>query len=125
MFHKKEEAIKHAFTMRINIERDLYQMEIPTGYDRVSVMTIEQARSEKKSLHFVGSHEECQSIATTYYKEKYDEYLTSSEKEKRWDYHHMQIKSNIIFQPKHTILQLFGGNGQYSFACFSDVAFEA
>jgi preprotein translocase subunit SecA len=80
--------------------------------------------NKKKTVSYVSSQEEVHTIASSYYKQQYDEYLTTQEKTKSWDYEHMKIACNMTFRPDCTILQMSGTPSQNSYVCFANLKLE-
>jgi len=122
LYRSKEEAINYTRLMRINPNRNIYEIEVPEREESISIMFTHKNKS--KIGEYVTCQSECMRIATAYYKEKYSEYHAESVRTKSCDYQHQRIKSVLLFQPNCTILQLFGGSeSQISFSCISDIRY--
>jgi len=122
LFRTREEADAYTRLMRINPKYNIYEIEAPEREECISVMFTHT--NKKKTAQYVTSQAECTSIATAYFKQKYDEYLAESLRTKSCNYQHMRIKSCLLFQPNCTILQLFGeSSGLTSFSCISDIEY--
>ena len=127
LFRTKEEAEDYARLMRINARNNMYEVEVPEREEQFSVLITHE--NKRKSVQYVSSQEEGCSLATGYYKEKYDEYLAESLRTKSCNYSHQRVKSVLLFQPNCTILQLFGGGMEgairgASFSCISGIKYE-
>jgi hypothetical protein len=122
-FLSEEEALEHATLMRINIKYNFYVIDVPESVTTVNVL-ITHLANKKKTVSYVSSQEEVHTIASSYYKQQYDEYLTTQEKTKSWDYEHMKIACNMTFRPDCTILQMSGTPSQNSYVCFANLKLE-
>ena len=121
VFLTEEEAVRYAALMRINIKHTLFNIEIPERADTVNVLIVHLVEGKRKRLVHVSSQEEAHSIASSYYKQQYDEYLVTQEKTKSWNYEHMKVVSNITYRPDCTIMQMSGASAQNAFVCFSNL----
>ena len=120
-FLTEDEATRYATLMRINIKHNLYKIEIPEPTSTINVLIFHIVEGKRKRLAYVSSQEEAHSIASSYYKQQYDEYLVTQEKTKSWNYEHMRVSCNITYRPDCTILQLSGAPTQNAFVCFSNL----
>ena len=122
LYRTREEAVGYAHLMRINPTQNIYEIIVPEREENINIMFTH--KNKQKTAEYVSSQSECVRMATTYYKEKYEEYLVESLRTKSCDYKHQRNKSCILFQPNCTILQLFGESSkQLSFSCISDVEY--
>ena len=121
IFSTEEEAIRYAALMRINIKHNFYMIDIPEPERPINVLITHYYPSKKKTVLCVSSQEEAHVIASSYYKQQYDEYLATQEKTKSWDYEHMKIACNMTFRPDCTMLQMSGTFMQNAFVCFSNL----
>lgn len=120
-FLTEEEALEYAVLMRINIKYNLYEIETPESTTSTVNVLITHFPNKKKTVSYVSSLEEAHATASSYYKQQYDEYLTTQEKTKSWDYEHMKIACNMTYRPDCTIFQMIGPPTQNSFVCFSNL----
>jgi hypothetical protein len=123
VFLTEEEALEYAALMHINIKYNLYRIEAPESVTTVNVL-ITHFPNKKKTVSYVSSLEEAHTIASSYYKQQYDEYLAAQEKTKSWEYEHMKIACNMTYRPDCTIFQMTGSPTQNSFVCFSNLKWE-
>lgn len=121
-FSTEEEAIRYAALMRINIKHNFYVIDVPEFEKPINIL-ITHHSSKKKTIVCVSSQEEAHAIASSYYKQQYDEYLSAQEKTKGWDYEHMKIACNMTFRPDCIMLQIHGTPTQNAFVCFANVRF--
>ena len=90
IFSTEEEAIRYAALMRINIKHNFYMIDIPEPERPINVLITHYYPSKKKTVLYVSSQEEAHVIASSYYKQQYDEYLATQEKTKRKNLHGFQ-----------------------------------
>ncbi len=121
-FLTEEEAVRYAALMRINIKHNFYVIDVPEVEKPINIL-ITHHSSKKKTILCVSSQEEAHAIASSFYKQQYDEYLAAQEKTKSWDYEHMKITCNMTFRPDCTMLQIQGTPTQNAFVCFSNLRF--
>lgn len=122
-FFTEEEALEHASLMRINIKYNLYQIEVSESVTTINVL-ITHFPNKKKTVSYVASQEEAHFVASSYYKQQYDEYLAAQEKTKSWNYEHMKVSCAITYRPDCTIFQMTGTPIQNSFVCFSNLKLD-